>query len=72
MEGFFDGLAFVQAHNAVVDENGMEPVTDGGGHKFGCYGGVDASGHGANYLSGRANNGADAFDFFVNERSLMG
>ena len=62
-----NGFGFVEAEEAVVDEDRVEAGTDGLVHEFRRNGRVDATAYGADDLTFGSHEGANARDFFVDE-----
>jgi hypothetical protein len=62
-------LAFVQVHATVVDEDGMETISECFAYETGCYGGVHASADGSEDLVLGTYERLDALDFLF-ERKL--
>lgn len=67
LENVLDDSALVQAHAAVVDQDGVETVADSLGHHLGSNGRVDTTADSTQDLASRANQVADTGDLLANE-----
>lgn len=66
-ESLLDDGTLVQAHDTVVDEDGVEAVSDGLVHELGSDGGIDTSRDGTNDLAGWANKSSDTLNLGLDE-----
>jgi biotin-(acetyl-CoA carboxylase) ligase len=67
LQDFLDNFALVQTHASVIDQNGVETVTDSLSHKAGSNSRVHTTADSTQDLTGRANEVTDACDLLANE-----
>lgn len=67
LEDILNQSALIQAHTAVVNQNGVESVTNGLGHQLGGHGRVNTTADSTKDLALRADEVADPLDLLTDE-----